>query len=205
MNYGIYYNNKTIGDVLIIVIIESMTPNKIIKSNNVIMLYKDDTLIGINIFNISKTIKIHANGFIPYLDKEVHQVINYILKNEGLDEIPFKEESGFKVAKIIDIEEHPDSEHLHVCKVDVGEGKILQIVCGSYNAKKDLKIVCALPFTFMPSGKQIIPNKLLGIESTGMLCSGKELGLSGYENKKGLYILDDSYTIGEDFFKHLNK
>ena len=80
--------------------------------------------------------------------------------------------------------------------------KELQIVCGAFNAKKDLICVCALPYAFMPSGKQIIPGKLLGIDSNGMLCSGRELSLDGYENKRGLLELDDTYKVGSDFFAY---
>ena len=54
----------------------------------------------------------------------------------------------------------------------------------------------------MPSGRQIIPGKLLGIESYGMLCSGRELALEGYENKRGLLELDDNYKVGSDFFSY---
>ena len=85
--------------------------------------------------------------------------------------------------------------------MNVGNEEKLQIVCGAHNAREGLKCVCATPYTFMPNGQQIIPNKLLGIESFGMLCSGRELGLEGFENKRGLLELDDSYLVGNDFFK----
>lgn len=200
MRYGCYYNHKTIGDVLLIEIEPNVFPNREVKNGDVVALYKDENLVGINIFNISDIVKIKADGFIHHLNKEVLDVINSRLKNAGLDELPYQEGSGFKVAQIIDIEEHPDSDHLHICKVDVGENEPLQIVCGAFNAKLNLKCVCALPYTFMPDGKQIIPGKLLKIDSYGMLCSGRELGLPGYEKVHGLLELDDTYTVGKDFF-----
>lgn len=200
MKYGCYYNHKTIGDILLIEIKPSIFPSRAVKKDDVVALYKDDELVGINIFNISDIVKIKAEGFIHHLNEEVLAVINSKLKNAGLEELPYQEGSGFKVAKIIDIEEHPDSDHLHICKVDVGEKEPLQIVCGAYNAKLDLKCVCALPYTFMPDGKQIVPGKLLKIDSYGMLCSGRELGLAGYEKTHGLLELDDSYRVGNDFF-----
>lgn len=200
MKYGCYYNHKTIGDILLIEIKPSVFPSRYEKKDDVVALYKDDELVGINIFNISDIVKIKAEGFIHHLNEEVLAVINSKLKNVGLEELPYQEGSGFKVAQIIDIEEHPDSDHLHICKVDVGEKEPLQIVCGAFNAKLNLKCVCALPYTFMPDGKQIVPGKLLKIDSYGMLCSGRELGLSGYEKIHGLLELDDSYTVGKDFF-----
>ena len=200
--YGVFYNYKTIGDVLLIIFDQRENPDEVIKQDDVVVIKKNKKIIGINVFNISKIMKIKANGFIPLLDDKVLDVINHILENHNLPILEKQKNSGFVVAKITSIEEHPDSDHLHICNVDVGEDKELQIVCGAFNAKKDLICVCALPYAFMPSGKQIIPGKLLGIDSNGMLCSGRELSLDGYENKRGLLELDDTYKIGSDFFAY---
>ena len=200
--YALYYDYESIGDVLLIVFDSNTIPNVIKRDNDVVSLYKDDKLIGINIFNISKIMKIKAKGYIPLVSDRVLEVINTILKNSNVAELPAQKESGFRVAKIIDIEEHPDSEHLHICTVDIGEKETLQIVCGAFNARKDLICVCATPYTFMPNGQSIIPNKLLGIDSYGMLCSGRELNLEGYEGKRGLLELDESYAIGSDFWSY---
>lgn len=200
--YALYYDYESIGDVLLIVFDSNTIPNVIKRNNDVVSLYKDDKLIGINIFNISKIMKIKAKGYIPLVSDRVLEVINTILKNSNVPELPTQKDSGFKVAKIVDIEEHPDSEHLHICTVDIGEKEPLQIVCGAFNARKDLICVCATPYTFMPNGQSIIPNKLLGIDSYGMLCSGRELNLEGYEGKRGLLELDESYAIGSDFWSY---
>lgn len=200
--YALYYDYESIGDVLLIVFDSNTIPNVIKKDNDVVSLYKDDKLIGINIFNISKIMKIKAKGYIPLVSDRVLEVINTILKNSNVAELPSQKESGFRVAKIVDIEEHPDSEHLHICTVDISEKEPLQIVCGAFNARKDLICVCATPYTFMPNGQSIVPNKLLGIDSYGMLCSGRELNLEGYEGKRGLLELDESYAIGSDFWSY---
>lgn len=200
--YALYYDYESIGDVLLIVFDSNTIPNVIKRDNDVVSLYKDDKLIGINIFNISKIMKIKAKGYIPLVSDRVLEVINTILKNSNVPELPDQKDSGFRVAKIVDIEEHPDSEHLHICTVDIGEKEPLQIVCGAFNARKDLICVCATPYTFMPNGQSIIPNKLLGIDSYGMLCSGRELNLEGYEGKRGLLELDESYAIGSDFWSY---
>lgn len=202
MKYALYYDYETIGDVLLVVIKPTVIPTKEVKINDVVALYNKDELIGINIFNISKVIKIKAKGLIPLINEDILNVINHILENANLDKLPIQIESGFRVAKIVDIDEHPDSEHLHICMVDIGDKEPLQIVCGASNARKDLICVCATPFTFMPNGQQIIPNKLLGIQSNGMLCSGRELNLEGYEGKRGLLELSDEYKVGTDFWKY---
>ena len=200
--YGLYYNHKTIGDVLLIEFKPNEYPTRVEKYDNVVALYDNDDLVGINVFNISDIIKIKADGFIHHLNNEVTDVLNLLLTSKGLKPLPYLKDSGFRIAKIVDIEEHPESDHLHICKVDVGHSDYLEIVCGAFNARKDLKCVCALPYTFMPSGRQIIPGKLLGIDSYGMLCSGRELALEGYENKRGLLELDDTYVVGSDFFSY---
>ncbi len=198
--YAFYYDYESIGDVLLIVINSSSEiPNKVIKKDDVTILYKNDELIGINIFNISKVLKIKAKGFIPLVNEKILDVINHIIENAGLEKMPLQKESGFRVAKIIEIEDHPDSDHLHICTVDVGDKEPLQIVCGAFNARKDLICVCAMPYTFMPNGAQIIPDKLIGIDSYGMLCSGRELNLEGYEGKRGLLELNNNYKAGTDF------
>ena len=200
--YGLFYNYKTLGDVLLIVFKPTENPDEVIKMDDVVVLKKNNEVIGINIFNISKIMKIKANGFIPLVEDKVLNIINHILENHQVKPLEKLDNSGFKVAQIVDIEEHPESDHLHICKVDVGHLDYLEIVCGAFNARKDLKCVCALPYTFMPSGRQIIPGKLLGIDSYGMLCSGRELALEGYENKRGLLELDDTYVVGSDFFSY---
>lgn len=200
--YALFYNYKTIGDVLLIVFKPLEIPDEVNKLDDVVVLKKNNEIIGINIFNISKIMKIKANGYLPIVDEKVLSVINHILENHGVKPLEKLENSGFKVAQIVEIEEHPESDHLHICKVDVGHSDYLEIVCGALNARKDLKCVCALPYTFMPSGRQIIPGKLLGVESYGMLCSGRELALDGYENKRGLLELDDKYKVGDDFFSY---
>ena len=199
MRYGLYYNYEKIGDVLLIVFESNTNPTKVVKNGDVVALYKEGRLVGINIFNFSKIMKIRSNGFITNITPEIHGIINHVLVNAGLEEIPYQADSGFVVGKILDIEEHPDSEHLHILTVDTGKEK-LQVVCGAANVKENMKVVLALPYTFMPNGQQIIPSKLLGIESFGMCCSGRELNLDGFEGKRGLLELDDNFEVGQDFF-----
>ena len=202
MRYGVYYNSTTLKDTLMIIYSEDKYPTKTIKSNDVAVLFNGDERIGINIFHFSKYYKFNdlKSSYIPILSKDLFETINNILKNEKLDAIEYQSDSGFKVGKIIECEPHPDSETLHLLKVDIGEAEPLSIVCGSFNAKEGIKAVCATLYSFLPSGKQILPSKILNIPSFGMMCSGKELKIEGYENKRGLYILDDSYNVGDDFF-----
>ncbi|WP_086236844.1 phenylalanine--tRNA ligase subunit beta [Campylobacter porcelli] len=87
---------------------------------------------------------------------------------------------------------HENSDHLHVCEVDVGD-RILQIVCGAKNATSDIYVAVAMVGAIMPNGLEIKEAKLRGVKSSGMLCSSTELGLPKIND--GIMILDDS--IGE--------
>lgn len=103
--------------------------------------------------------------------------------------------------KVLTCEDHPDSDHLHVCTVDAGTGEILQIVCGAPNVKAGIIVPVALVGATLPGGK-IKKGKLRGVESNGMLCSHDELGITedmlGYEPEYGILILPDDTEIGKD-------
>ncbi|MDY5892882.1 MAG: DUF4479 domain-containing protein [Candidatus Onthovivens sp.] len=201
MKFGMYYNKETIGDVLLVIYKSDVIPAYIKQRNDIVALFaKDNEIVGYNFLNISNSMKIKAHGQIPICSHQVIDILNCMLKNASFPLLDYLDESGFKVGKIVEMEEHPDSDHLHILKVDIKKDRLLNIVCGSFNAKVGLKVVVATENCFMSSGKQIIPGEVMGVFSEGMLCSGRELNIDGYENKKGLYILDDSYNVGDDFY-----
>ena len=103
------------------------------------------------------------------------------------------------VGEIVSIEKHPDADRLNVCQVDVGSDK-LQIVCGAPNARAGIKVPCALIGTKFPEFT-IKKSKLRGVESFGMCCSAKEIGLS--EEADGLMELSLDLTNGEPIAKAL--
>ena len=112
------------------------------------------------------------------------------------------------VAQILSAEQHPDADRLRVCKVDAGTGQELQIVCGAPNARAGIKIPCALVGAELPpaeaGGKSFMikVGKLRGVESQGMLCSGRELGLG--DDHEGILELPADAPIGEDIRKYLD-
>ena len=100
------------------------------------------------------------------------------------------------IAEILSAEKHPDADRLRVCQVDVGEAAPVTIVCGAPNAAAGLKVPCARPGAKLPEF-EIKVAKVRGVESFGMLCSTKELGLEGAVD--GLMVLPDDAPVGEDF------
>lgn len=99
------------------------------------------------------------------------------------------------VAQINASSQHPNADRLSVCQVDDGSGQPRQIVCGAKNYKVGDKVPLALPGAVLANDLKIKPSKLRGVESQGMLCSPRELGLS--EDSDGLLILSPEAKIGE--------
>jgi phenylalanyl-tRNA synthetase beta chain len=104
--------------------------------------------------------------------------------------------TGVVVAKIVEAVQHPNADRLRVCKVDAGTGELLQIVCGAPNAAAGMKVPCAKVGAVLPGDFQIKAAKLRGVESFGMLCSAKELGIS--DANEGLLPLADDAVVGMD-------
>lgn len=110
------------------------------------------------------------------------------------------------VGAIVEAEQHPNADRLRVCKVDAGTGELLQIVCGAPNARVGIKVPCALVGAELPPGEDGKPfliqvGKLRGVDSHGMLCSARELGLS--EDHGGLLELAAETPVGQSIREHL--
>jgi phenylalanyl-tRNA synthetase beta chain len=102
--------------------------------------------------------------------------------------------SGVFVGMVLKKDKHPDADRLSVCQVQVADGDVRQIVCGAANVAEGLKVPCALPGAELPGGLKIKPTKMRGVESGGMLCSAKEIGLLSHVD--GLHILNGDFPVG---------
>jgi phenylalanyl-tRNA synthetase beta chain len=108
---------------------------------------------------------------------------------------------GLWTGHVLTCEVHPNSDHMHVCSVDVGQESPLQIVCGAPNVALNQLVVAALEGAVMPSGLIIVPSSLRGVDSQGMLCSARELNLPNAPQVRGILVLDENeYKIGDSFF-----
>jgi phenylalanyl-tRNA synthetase beta chain len=109
--------------------------------------------------------------------------------------------AGVVAARIVASEKHPDAEKLSVTRVDAGGGDALQVVCGARNYQVGDVVPLATVGTVLPGGTRIERAKLRGVESSGMLCSARELGLS--QDASGLLILDRTTAPGTPVSKAL--
>lgn len=110
--------------------------------------------------------------------------------------------SGVVVAEILSAEKHPQADKLRVCRVATGQGESLQIVCGAANARAGLKSALAVVGAKLPDDLTIKAARLRGVESAGMLCSAKELGLA--DASSGILELPSDAPVGKALREYLD-
>ncbi|RED63838.1 phenylalanine--tRNA ligase subunit beta [Cohnella lupini] len=121
-----------------------------------------------------------------------------------IDSVPSRNAgvSGVVVGYVKTREKHPDADKLSVCTIDAGTGEDLQIVCGAANIGADMKVPVAMVGAKLPGGMDIKRAKLRGVESQGMICSARELGINDKllpkEQQEGILILPPDTEIGRD-------
>lgn len=196
------YNKAHVGDVLMVVVADSKGAKlDVERRGDVARVFLADkgTTVAWNIFNASTHISLEGQGQVFLADEDV-AVLNQLLGQENFDEVLVNDkEAKFVVGEIVEMVAHPDSDHLNICQVKVGEDKVIQIVAGAPNAALGLKTIVALPGAMMPKGNLIFPGALRGEESFGMMCSPRELALPNAPQKRGIIELDPATPVGEAF------
>ncbi len=135
-----------------------------------------------------------------HVDKDAYQS-RMIMTGTGIEEVIDLSEKlqNVVVGKVLTCKDHENSDHLHVCTVDVGD-EILQIVCGAPNVKEGILAPVAKVGAVLPDGTKIQKGKLRGVESMGMLCGATEIGVPNelYPSvgEAGLLIFNEEYALG---------
>ncbi len=136
-------------------------------------------------------------------NKIIEKLTDIGLEVENFEKVN-SELDSFKIAKIINTEQHPNADRLRVCDVDIGKKNTVKVVCGATNAKKNLITVYAGPGSIIPKNKmKLTVSKIRGVTSYGMLCSEAELNLSN-ESEGITELKNEKYfnQIGKSFFKN---
>jgi len=130
--------------------------------------------------------------------EEISAKLNAVgLEVEGIED-PAAKLAGFKVAKVLTAERHPNADKLQVLTVDTGDGNPLQVVCGAPNARAGLVGVLGLPGAVVPAGGfELKKSAIRGVESNGMMCSTRELELG--DDHDGIIELPADAPIGTNF------
>ena len=129
----------------------------------------------------------------------VNKLSLYSTEIEGVEKILFG--TNLTIGHVLTCVDHPDSDHLHVCTVDVGD-EVLQIVCGAPNIKADMYVIVAKVGCELPGDFKIKKSKIRGVESFGMICSLQELGLEKKyvpeEYAEGIYYFVKDVKAGDN-------
>lgn len=198
--YSIVYQPHLFAKTLFIYIEPSLKATHTEHMGDIALMYHQQRCIGVNMFNVpsSVTEKL-TEGIQRRLNPEVE---TYILTSTAdpsmhLDLGLFH--SGFVIGEILEREVHPESDHLFVCQVQTLS--TIQVVTNSTKVKVGDKVVVALPQAITALGVWITEGSILKVNSKGMLCSEKTLGLK--ESTLGVLILDSTATVGKDFYENL--
>lgn len=196
------YNKEQVGDVLMVILQDTKDiKRQVERKGKVARVFAEENgkTLAWNIFEASSLVTLTGNGQVFLTDEDV-ATLNDELAKEGFPE-RLEPTAGpvFVVGQIVEMVAHPDSDHLNICQVAIGEDQTVQIVAGAPNAALGLKTIVALPGAMMPSGSLIFPGKLRGEESYGMMCSPRELALPNAPQKRGIIELDESAVVGEAF------
>lgn len=197
-----FYNKKNLGETLLITIKDSENVTYEDKKNVTLIKNENNELVGLNIFNV-ENLKLEGNGSIELTDNQKELLLNRLSKLGLTIDLEGTNDDNFVVGEVLTKEKHPDADKLSVTTVKISDDETLQIVCGASNVEAGQKVVVATIGAMMPSGLLIKPSKLRGVESNGMLCSKRELGLPYDEQVKGILVLDSSTPVGTKL-KQLN-
>jgi len=196
--YRLFYNYHTLGDVLMIVFNNQKRANRVEKKDGAAFIYCDSELIGINLFDISKIVRIKARGMIVNPAPEFLDVINHILINFGLHSLPEQLASGFVVAQILELIKGEDND-LQVAKVDIGS-RAIYVKCDGFEIPPFSLVVIALPETILFNGELAAVEERNGMFFEGKICTYRDLNLESPNGVDKAYIIEEFMEIGQDFF-----
>ena len=147
-----------------------------------------------------------VGDYIDIKDQDVHDLARKITEaGINVEAVITHHIDNLVIGEVKKVELHPDSDHLHVCKVDIGSEE-LQIVCGAPNVREGLKVIVAKVGAILPGDFEIKKSKIRGVESCGMMCALFELGLEEKTEEnyaKGIEELDKDAPVGEDPLTYL--
>ena len=147
-----------------------------------------------------------VGDYVDIKDEKIDELTDKITKfGVNIEAVISNKIDNLVVGEIKKVEAHPDSDHLNICQVDIGN-EITQIVCGASNVKEGLKVIVAKPGAVLPGDFEIKQSKIRGVESNGMICALFELGLEEKTEEtynKGITELNEDAPVGEDALKYL--
>lgn len=197
------YNPKSTGDTMVVIMNQDTPDQQVTIHDNVARIFdsKTNTTLGYNFLKTSAILPeiVNDNGRVALSHAQIKKLNDYLAAHDFPADLQFDEEPRFVVGYVKSVADHPRSDHLQITKTKVDHDQELQIVSGSPNMRADIKVVVAKIGAMMPDGQIIWPGELRGVESDGMICSGRELHLPHAPQVPGALILPDDYQVGAPF------
>ncbi|MCI1923219.1 MAG: DUF4479 and tRNA-binding domain-containing protein [Lentilactobacillus buchneri] len=198
------YNPKNTGDTMVVIINQDVDNQETVVHDNVARIYdsKTDQTLGYNFLKASQILPevIDQNGQIDLTEGQVQRLNQFLTAHGFPGDLKADEEARFVVGYVKTMTDHPRSDHLKITTTEVDNGQEVQIVSGSPNMQAGIKVVVAKIGAMMPNGLIIWPGELRGVESDGMICSGRELHIPHAPQVPGALILPDDYqAVGKPF------
>lgn len=196
------YNRPGMGDVLVTITAPDQGQTQVTQKQDVVQL-RDAAgqVTGYNFLQASRLLPelSTVQGPVTLTADQVSR-LNQAVMAAGFDqELVADPNPKFVIGYVKELKAHPKSDHLHIAQVDLGDTTV-QIVSGSPNIANHIKVVVAKVGAMMPSGAIIWPGSLVGVQSDGMICSGRELRLHHAPDRPGALILPDDFgQPGEAF------
>lgn len=142
-----------------------------------------------------------VKDYIDIENEDLHELAVKVTKaGINVEQVVDKHINNIVIGKVVECKNHPDSDHLHVCMVDIGK-ETLQIVCGAPNVREGILVIVALPGAILPGGFEIKKSAIRGCESNGMICALFELGVEEKTEEnyaKGIHEVEGDIKVGED-------
>lgn len=194
--YRLFYDYEVNGDTLFVVFEAETKPDKVISNEGVTALYREGRLIGYNVFEVSKVVKLKSSGMIVTPEDVLVNAINVLLENAGFEKLPYCESSGYLVGKVIKVEEHPLDSKRKIIDISFGDKGVKETTT-RYDVNEGDFLVCVLDDTIKFDGTTFHASIIKNIPQDAEVLSSKELKI-GEENHAPFH--PEGYNEGEDFF-----
>jgi tRNA-binding EMAP/Myf-like protein len=194
--YRLFYDYAVSGDVLFILLDPEKKVETAVTKENVTALYAGEELVGINIFAISQTVKLTAKGMIVAPHRLLVAALDVLLATAGLPPLPLEEASGYQVAKIVALEEHPLDEKAHLVTLQSGK-ETFSTVSWYPNLAVGASVVVATEGTIGYDGSVFHKSISRNLPIDCAICSA--MGLRIESAAEGAFLAE-GYRDGEDFF-----
>ncbi|MCE8501884.1 DUF4479 and tRNA-binding domain-containing protein [Latilactobacillus sakei] len=191
-------NQKSFPNILV-VMTQLDVANQVTTEKQSIVRISDqaDQTIGYNFLAIDQLLpELQFNG-VQALSVADVATLNQALEAAGFTpDLVADETPHIVVGYVQECVVHPDSDHMHVTQTQIAPDQTVQIVCGAANIAQGQKVIVATVGAVMPEGKIIWPGQLRGVQSDGMICAAREIGVEGAP-AKGIMVLPDDWEVGQ--------